>query len=60
MISVLGGGRTHGTILAMTIPTGPGAPEGDTPLDVLAESRERTLALVASISDEDLERVHST
>src|SRR6202023_2543920 len=26
----------------------------------LEESRERTLALVASVSDDDLERVHST
>jgi gamma-glutamyl hercynylcysteine S-oxide synthase len=29
-------------------------------LEALAEARERTLALVASVSDEDLERVHST
>jgi iron(II)-dependent oxidoreductase len=29
-------------------------------IDVLAETRERTLALLASVSDEDLERVHST
>ena len=36
---------------------------GATPADVVAglsEARERTLALVASISDPDLERVHST
>src|SRR5438552_17642198 len=29
-------------------------------LEALAEARERTLALVASLSDQDLERVHST
>jgi iron(II)-dependent oxidoreductase len=29
-------------------------------VDALRETRERTLALVASVSDEDLERVHST
>ena len=29
-------------------------------LHALEEARERTLALVASVSDEDLERVHST
>jgi len=29
-------------------------------LEALTEARERTLALVASVSDEDLERVHST
>src|SRR5437763_8136645 len=29
-------------------------------VDALVEARERTLALVASRSDEDLERVHST
>src|SRR5881227_3718572 len=28
-------------------------------VEALAEARERTLALVASVSDEDLERVHS-
>jgi gamma-glutamyl hercynylcysteine S-oxide synthase len=29
-------------------------------IDAFTEARERTLALVASVSDEDLERVHST
>jgi gamma-glutamyl hercynylcysteine S-oxide synthase len=29
-------------------------------IDALVEARDRTLALVASVSDEDLERVHST
>src|SRR5947207_4434358 len=29
-------------------------------LEALAEARERTFALVASLSDQDLERVHST
>ena len=29
-------------------------------IDAFAEARERTLALVASVSDDDLERVHST
>ncbi len=29
-------------------------------IDALTETRERTLALVAAVSDEDLERVHST
>jgi gamma-glutamyl hercynylcysteine S-oxide synthase len=38
---------------------GPTSSEADV-LDALADARERTLALVASVSDEDLERVHST
>jgi gamma-glutamyl hercynylcysteine S-oxide synthase len=38
---------------------GPACSEAEA-LDALAEARERTLALVASVSDEDLERVHST
>src|SRR5436309_3979419 len=32
----------------------------DDVLQALDEARERTLALVASVSDEDLQRVHST
>src|SRR5437764_12337556 len=32
----------------------------DDVLQALNEARERTMALVASVSDEDLERVHST
>ncbi|HLI61102.1 MAG TPA: ergothioneine biosynthesis protein EgtB [Solirubrobacteraceae bacterium] len=37
-----------------------GDPVPPQPLAALAEARERTLGLVAGISDEDLERVHST
>jgi iron(II)-dependent oxidoreductase len=38
---------------------GPFASSGEV-VEALAEARERTLALVASVSDENLERVHST
>ncbi len=37
-----------------------GEPVPSPPLIALEEARERTLALVAGLSDEDLERVHST
>src|SRR5579875_4042668 len=37
-----------------------GDPVPPQPLAALAEARERTLGLVAGVSDEDLERVHST
>ncbi|HEY1593178.1 MAG TPA: ergothioneine biosynthesis protein EgtB [Solirubrobacteraceae bacterium] len=47
--------------------TGPSTLRADPPqgsetnvLEALAEARERTFALVASVSDHDLERVHST
>jgi gamma-glutamyl hercynylcysteine S-oxide synthase len=33
---------------------------GERAIEALSESRERTLALVASVADDDLERVHST
>src|SRR5450755_907588 len=36
------------------------ARDDDQAVAALGEARERTLALVASVSDEDLERVHST
>src|SRR5436309_16023190 len=38
---------------------GPFASSGEA-VEALGEARERTMALVASVSDEDLERVHST
>src|SRR2546421_2020661 len=42
-----------------TTRTGPPTSDVDV-LQALDEARERTLALVASVSDDDLERVHST
>jgi gamma-glutamyl hercynylcysteine S-oxide synthase len=42
---------------SIAAPAGPTAAEA---VEALAEARERTLALVESISDENLERVHST
>src|SRR5438270_3616332 len=47
----------------MTLVTGPIAASPPSPatrvVEALEEARERTLALVASVSDDDLERVHS-
>ena len=44
-----------------TATTRTGPPTSDVEvLQALNEARERTMALVASVSDEDLERVHST
>jgi iron(II)-dependent oxidoreductase len=45
---------------AMSVAAELGDPIPSEPLTALTEARERTLRLVAGISDEDLERVHST
>ena len=44
----------------MTGPSAPAATNAPEAIEALGEARERTLALVAPVSDEDLERVHST
>src|SRR6202140_3242021 len=45
----------------MTLPiAAPAPPAAEEVVDALREARERTLGLVASVSDDDLERVHST
>ncbi len=44
----------------MSSPTAPAAATAPDAVAALGEARERTLALVAGFSDEDLERVHST
>ena len=45
----------------MTLPiAAPAPPAAEEVVDALREARERTLGLVASVSAEDLERVHST
>ena len=42
---------------SIATPSAPGATEA---IEALTEARERTLAIVESVSDDDLERVHST
>jgi gamma-glutamyl hercynylcysteine S-oxide synthase len=44
----------------MSSPSAPAAASAPEAIAALAEARERTLALVAPVSDGDLERVHST
>jgi iron(II)-dependent oxidoreductase len=44
----------------MSSASAPGVASAQDAINALEETRERTLALIASISDDDLERVHST
>src|ERR1700752_1149177 len=48
------------TMARMSSPSAPAAASAPEVIAALAEARERTLALVAPVSDGDLERVHST